>query len=198
MTLGAAERLRRARREVTLRLGPMHPSRRQEINRIAERVRGALDLRDIPTPVDIAVERLGGKVETRDAALEADALVKKVGDSFKIVLATQPETRRRFSVAHEIGHLFLHMGYIIDPDKWAAIDEYRDSPKFRFGFSEEEYEAHEFAGAFLMPAEEFRSQVRRLAKDGQAPLAPLADYFKVSTDAARVRGQWLRVFEWSP
>jgi Zn-dependent peptidase ImmA (M78 family) len=26
--------------------------------------------------------------------------------------------RRNFSVAHELGHLFLHMGYIVSPEKW--------------------------------------------------------------------------------
>lgn len=170
-------------------------SRRQEINRLASQIRHALELDVTPFPVDTAVERLRGRIELSESS-EAEAMVKKAGDSFVIALAAQLETRRRFSVAHELGHLFLHMGYLIDPEKWAAIDEYRDAPKYRYGFSEEEYEAHEFAAALLMPADAFRSSVARLATGGRTPLNPIAEQFQVSMDAARVRGQWLGVFEW--
>lgn len=162
---------------------------------MAGQIRRALELDVTPFPVDTAVERLGGRIEV-SASPEAEALVKKEGDSFVIALAAQPETRRRFSVAHELGHLFLHMGYLIEPEKWAAIDEYRDAPKYRYGFSEEEYEAHEFAAALLMPAEAFRARVAALSKGDRTPLRPIAEEFQVSLDAARVRGQWLGLFEW--
>lgn len=173
----------------------MERSRREEINGLALKVRLALDLDQTPFPVEQAVRRLGGRI---DEALEgADALVRKDGEAFVIALAQQSETRKRFSIAHELGHLFLHMGYLIDKPRWEAIDEYRDSPKFRYGFSEEEYEAHEFAGAILMPAGEFRSAVRELSRGGRTPLSPLAERFSVSVGAARTRGQWLGIFEWT-
>lgn len=76
-------------------------------------------------------------------------------------------------------------------------EEYWDSPKFRYGFSEEEDEAQEFATALLMPEEEFRSIVRKWRSGGRVELSPLAKYFQVSTHAARVRGQRLGIFECS-
>lgn len=173
----------------------MERSRRLEINDLALKVRRALDLDKTPFLVDEAVTRLGGSIVSIQS--DADAFVRKEGDAFVIGLAEQPPTRRRFSIAHELGHLFLHMGYLIDKSRWESIKEYQDSPKFRYGFSEEEYEAHEFAGSILMPADEFRAAVRELSNDGRTPLGPLAAKFEVSPDAARTRGQWLGLFEWS-
>jgi Zn-dependent peptidase ImmA (M78 family) len=173
----------------------MQQGRRQEINRLAEKIRSALELNEVPFPVEEAVKRLGGRVEIQTTSV--DAFVKKEGDSFLVGLREQPETRRRFSVAHELGHLFLHMGYIIDLQKWGKIDEYKDSPKYRYGFTEEEYEAHEFAAALLMPTVEFRARVQGAIQNGQVRLAPIAEYFNVSIHAARVRGQWLGLFEWN-
>jgi len=89
------------------------------------------------------------------------------------------------------------MGYILEPARWEHVDEYRDAPKYRYGFSDEEYEAHEFAAALLMPSDDFKAEVTRLSRDGHAPLKPLAECFHVSPDAARVRGQWLGIFEWN-
>lgn len=175
----------------------MHLRRRREINRIAEKVRAALELDEIPFPVDDAVDRLGGTVEDTSGD-DFEAMVQKRGDdSFRIVVSEQGENRRRFCIAHEIGHLFLHMGYIVDPEKWDGIDEYKDSPKYRFGFSEEEYEAHEFAAALLMPETEFRKVVKKNTKGNQVNLEPVASHFKVSTQAAKIRGQWLGMFEWN-
>lgn len=173
----------------------MDPTRRLEINRIAQKVRSALELTQVPFPVDTAVQRLGGSVELADLK-EGEALVRKRDASFVIQVKNQAEVRRRFSVAHELGHLFLHMGFILDPTRWERIDEYLDSPKFRYGFSEEEYEAHEFAAALLMPEEEFRNVVRKFTSEGTVELSPIADHFQVSMHAARVRGQWLGIFEW--
>jgi hypothetical protein len=181
----------------------MVQGRRQEINRTAEQIRKALDLDQVPFPVELAVERLGGLIETV-ADTDAEALIKKDGDSFVIVLGNQlrdqpgdqPEMRKRFSIAHELGHLFLHMGYLVDPPRWERTGEYRDAPKYRYGFSDEETEAHEFAAALLMPADDFRAAVSRWSSDGHTQLGPLAEHFQVSREAARVRGQWLGVFEW--
>lgn len=70
--------------------------------------------------------------------------------------------RQRFTLAHELGHHFLHR-------EWAASSEYqvllRSSPAF---YDRHEVEANEFAGNLLMPKfllDEFRHlQIPTLAK----------------------------------
>jgi Zn-dependent peptidase ImmA (M78 family) len=104
--------------------------------------------------------------------------------------------RDRFSIAHELGHLFLHMGYLVDAAAWNRIDEYRDSPMFRHGHSEEELEAHEFAASFLMPALDFKGVAKRNYVANSYDVSSIARVFDVSVPAARNRGRWLGMFSW--
>lgn len=174
----------------------MLTTRRREIRSLAEGICGALDL-TIPVDLEEAVRRLGGDLEEATLQNNVDGRIEKVGDSFKITLSPeQSKLRKRFSLAHEIGHLFLHMGFLIKPELWTSSESYIDSVYYRYGYSEEEHEANEFAGSFLMPSTEFVEAVQELGKDGFVNLSTLAGRFEVSTDAAYTRGRWLGVFPW--
>lgn len=173
----------------------MNPTKRKEINSLAETIRDGLDLK---TPVDVeaAVSRLGGEL-CEESALEGkmEALVRKTGERFQIVLcADKPATRKRFSIAHEMGHLFLHMGYLLNPDTWREAQDYQDAVYFRFGYGTEEAEANEFAAAFLMPESEFGKMVERHTKDGRCSVQAIADHFNTSKDAVLTRGRLLGLF----
>ncbi|MCL2824650.1 MAG: ImmA/IrrE family metallo-endopeptidase [Polyangiaceae bacterium] len=174
--------------------------RRRYINELAEWVRRVLDLRSDDFPVDVkaCIFELGGELVEGDQP--AEAKVEKVGNSFRITVRRgMPARRERFSIAHEIGHLFLHMGYYVDMEKWESIEEAGGKPMMRFGFGTQENEANEFAAALLMPRDVFRDRVAKLTTpNGMVSLQPLADHFGVSTDAARTRGQWLGLFYWEP
>jgi Zn-dependent peptidase ImmA (M78 family) len=179
----------------------MLPQRRRDINDLAASVRQAVRSETFPVDVERAIALLGGTVKSIASAShddpEPEAMITKSRDSFTIhILESLHPKRRRFTLAHELGHLFLHMGYLINPQKWNTIDEYRDSPKYRYGYSEEEYEAHEFAGGFLMPNAVFRERVNMSASNGRVAMSTIAEYFGVSLDAARVRGQWLGILSW--
>lgn len=172
----------------------MNAKRRREINRFAGEMRQALEL-DVPVDIQRAVERLGGTVVEADRAVEAS--VQKRDDSFLITVRTDSvDTRRRFSIAHELGHLFLHMGYLAADGRWDRIDAYCDSPLHRFGHSEEECDADEFASAFLMPDAEFRKEVAaNTTEQRNVHLRPIAERFAVSIEAARVRGRQLGLLD---
>lgn len=173
----------------------MQQHRREYINRLADSVRAACELA-VPVPVDDAVARLNGSIAVVSDA-DFEAKIEKDGEGFKITLAgTQYEARRRFSVAHELGHLFLHMGYLVDEEKWASVGTYTDSVYYRFGFTTEEFEANEFAGALLMPRAEFARIARQNQGSGGYRIAGVADHFQVSTEAALNRGRWLGLFSW--
>jgi Zn-dependent peptidase ImmA (M78 family) len=169
-------------------------AQRKEINRLAETIREGLEL-DLPVRVEQAVERLGGTLEFGCLDSKVEALIQKDGERFKIVVRdTNPPARNRFSVAHELGHLFLHMGYLVDPDKWTNAKEYTDSVYFRYGHGVEEDEANEFAAAFLMPESEFKQAVRSAAKDGDFSIEDVAKVFDASTAAVARRGRLLGIF----
>ena len=95
-----------------------------------------------------------------------------------------PVGRRRFTIAHELGHLFLeHLG--------------EQKELFREGTGEEEYEANDFAANLLMPKAEFIECVyNNLDEEGLCNLDAVSDYFKVSISAVKTRGKFLGVFSW--
>lgn len=173
----------------------MNNSRRREINSLADKIRTTINLA-VPMDVELAVRLLGGQLINLPPGTDPEAYVKKNGDSFIIAVIEGLKNRRRFSIAHELGHLFLHMGYIIDNQKWEKVDTYYDSVKFRYGYTEEEFEAHEFAGAFIMPEDEFRAIAETNRNGNKYSVKPIASHFKVSTDAAKIRGRWLGMFSW--
>ena len=175
----------------------MTPEKRRRVSELADAVRHALKL-ESPIDVDLAVQRLGGSLEFVDPAeMEYEAIVEKLGDGFRIRIANdKAEGRQRFSAAHEIAHLFLHMGYIVSPEKWNNIVAYEDSVRARHGYSEEEFEAHQFAAAFLMPEDAFIKVASEAYSNGSYNLAKMAEKFGVSVQAAKTRGQWLGLFSW--
>lgn len=78
-----------------------------------------------------------------------DGSIRKQDDGFIIYISPfQSTERRKFTIAHELGHLFLHMGYRINSDLW---NKQMDATYYRAGDSLLEYQANEFAAALLMP-----------------------------------------------
>lgn len=175
----------------------MDRQRRAAIGHLAERIRTALETDGPPYDPEVVAKALGGRI-VEDSDLNHEATVEKRGErSFLVRIRPDlPEVRRRFTVAHELGHLFLHMGYVVNPARWKDVNEYVDSPMARFGHGEEEYEAHEFAGSFLMPEAQFRRVAAQHLRDGKYSVAPIAEHFGVSVAAATTRGRWLRLFSW--
>lgn len=180
----------------------MTPTRRAKIQSLAEAVRTKYEL---TSPVTQAKMRqlvldLGGVLyvtETLDK--DVDGRICKVNDGatkFSIEIPKHtPETRDRFTIAHEIGHLFVHMGYMTD--SWDETEsEFKDSVKHRKGRSVEESEANEFAASLLMPAREFRAAARKHLRGDTYDVAEIAKEFGVSVQAATLRGQWLGLFAW--
>lgn len=131
------------------------------------------------------VERLGGTLayET-DASFDASGSILMKPDRFKIGLPhhTGP-LRDRFTIAHELGHLFLHyFGFGYHENEVTMVAQ-------RYGSGQIETEANWFAAAFLMPAQLFRETWRR--HNGNSHL--VAEYFRVSEAAASVRASALRL-----
>lgn len=157
---------------------------------------------DLTAPVDAKriAELLGGVVLSASSEdIPHEACIRKAGERFEILLKPAYPTRERFSIAHELGHLFLHMGYLVDANRFSSLQEghsYDRVPSYHLGKSEEEYEANEFASELLMPRKQFMEAVRANTTGGTCNIEALADRFGVSRQAAATRGRWLGVFAW--
>ena len=161
------------------------------IDNLAEAIIKAYDITIPVHNIDAVVQRMGGTVEEQKGLDDLyDGTIRKTGyDSFSIAISPfQSQKRKAFTVAHELGHLFLHMGFLIDPVVWENQD---DTVYRRFGSSEQEYQANEFAAALLMPQKEYVEVLKRNIRNGRVDISAVANYFHVSNAAAGNRGRFL-------
>lgn len=101
------------------------------------------------------------------------------------------EGRRRFTVAHEIGHITLHLPFLMAQDQQPALFSQPAGPVQDKSM---EWQADFFAGALLMPRELLVEHFGRAARAGE-PIDParVADVFNVSREAARIRLEELQM-----
>ncbi len=146
-----------------------------------------------PVPVKRVAEHIGIKIELADLGEDCSAVLVRNGPRAVIgINKTEPITRRRFSIAHEIGHFLLHKGetYI---DKGYRVN-FRDLESGS-GTKKEEMDANAFAAALLMPAPWVRAAFKKQPFDltDDESLGKLAHKFKVSTLAMTYRLMKLRI-----
>jgi Zn-dependent peptidase ImmA (M78 family) len=101
------------------------------------------------------------------------------------------ENRQRFSIAHEIGHLFLHEKEMFI-DKVVKVN-FRDS-RSSMAIDFEEIEANAFAAELLMPSEFVQKEINKLLNqkdshyfDKDTLISSLAKIFQVSTISMEYR-----------
>jgi hypothetical protein len=126
------------------------------------------------------VENLGGRIKVADWETVGDTgSISVLGEGdFTIWLSPlSGKTRDRFTIAHELGHYFLH----------SKLGEKRITVR-RDGSDRVEWEANWFAAGFLMPEEEFRAKLKEWNSH-----ARLAAYFDVSEAAIAVRRRALQL-----
>ncbi len=147
---------------------------KKSVERYAENVARIAEFGIGEDPAELTAQ-LGGSIHYEDM----DELVNENGSifvhgerDFDILLPTYTSPRRdRFTIAHELGHYFLHSSQGEKP-----IVAYRQ------GSTRIEWEANWFAAALLMPEDEFKKACRKASS-----IAVIAGKFGVSEDAAAVR-----------
>lgn len=166
------------------------------INKVAGIVLKILDYDKPAYQPDDAVNQLGGIIKDDITDECEDARIERATDNsgYKFIIHLNPNKplyRTRFSLAHELGHLFLHMGYLTD--RWNNAETFQDSIYYRsynrkdMNYSQEESEANEFAAAFLMPKEQFKDSLI----SHKFNIGDTASDFEVSLEAAMNRAKIL-------
>lgn len=160
---------------------------RSEVERKARDLIGKTGL-GIPFDVEAAAESLDLSVVEQDLEGSVSAmLVVKDGHGVIGVNTNHHPNRRRFSVAHEIGHYLLHRdsaSVFVD----AAPVFFRDD-NTSAGTEQQEVEANTFAAELLMPAATLRERLEQQAVDpyDDAAVHRLARAFGVSTQALTIK-----------
>lgn len=152
---------------------------RERVEGYAEAVRTLTELK-LGEDLQRVVELFGGELvvhEYHELLKDTGSIAVHGPGSFTIVLPSYTSPLRdRFTIGHELGHYFLHSNQGEQP-----LCAARSGSSSRV-----EYEANWFSAALLMPEAQFREAAEEL---GNGPM--LAAHFRVSEDAARVRGKVL-------
>jgi Zn-dependent peptidase ImmA (M78 family) len=148
------------------------------------------DILEAPVPVEDVARRLGISVVHEPIQGDIDGMLYRDGTRVVIgVNSKQAEVRRRFTIAHEIGHYRLHPGHDVHVDRHVKID-FRDEVSSQ-ATHREEIEANAFAAALLMPTHFVRrgvlEAVNKGVSNGSTLIAELARKFEVSKQAMEYR-----------
>jgi len=117
------------------------------------------------------------RIRYQDLDENISGSLKNENESWVIsVNSSHHERRQRFTMAHELGHYFLHRN---------NNTEFNDNEFFRSSQMDRiEYEANNFAGALLMPRCSFMSHIEN--KNART-YDDLANIFNTSIAAAKIR-----------
>lgn len=169
---------------------------RKNIAKIANWIIEYFEIQVPITDMDMVVAKLGGKVEESNSPIFMDIVRKgteEEGVSFVVCISKYSSIQRRnFAIAHEIGHLFMHMGYMSNYETWEACD----ANASLIGTCHEEFEAHEFASAFLMPRQQYFDFLYDHKENNAVSTQVIANHFLVPRVEAVNRGKWLEVLLW--
>lgn len=139
-------------------------------------------LETLPLDAEGIAEKLNIEIKKEQLEEDLSGILRKSveKDSWELLINKNHHcNRQRYTVAHELGHYCLHKH---------LRTEFQDQIFFRGGeTTKEEMQANAFASEILMPESEFR----KLVREGTNSIDQLADVFKVSTLALRIKAKSL-------
>lgn len=150
------------------------------------------DLDNLPINVEALARKLNINIVEEDFEGSLSGVLYRDDDNVVIgVNAKHAEKRKRFTIAHEIGHFILHKGNKMHIDREYKVN-FRDSISST-ATNREEIEANAFAASLLMPENKFMMEVINLVDTGKDVInddevvRELANKFNVSQQALLIR-----------
>jgi Zn-dependent peptidase ImmA (M78 family) len=153
-----------------------------EIEQKIERILTAHGVKSAPVPVEEIAKQNDISIAKAPSDKFSGLLFRKEnGPAFIALNSSESPVRQRFTIAHELGHYFLH------PNKTSFVD-YRDNKK-NILRGPKEVQANQFAAALLMPKRFLEKDVVSFASEGltEENVALLATRYNVSEDAMKFR-----------
>jgi Zn-dependent peptidase ImmA (M78 family) len=157
------------------------------IERLTEQLLSEFEVCSPPVPVERMATAKGCVIRQSDLGEISGILVRSSSGSVIGVNKIHPETRRRFTIAHELGHFLLHQGEGVTYDEDFRVSLRSDQSST--GTDVAEIEANFFAASLLMPNGLLLADPRTKSielEDSDAT-SDLAATFGVSTQAMTLR-----------
>lgn len=155
---------------------------------LAEKVAASLELQ-LGGSLEEVVATTGGEILFGAQAADdrdSGSIVANSLSDYTIYLSTNTSRQRdRFTIAHELGHLLIHLPPIKDADPSAVMRATRWVDDNNAAQQRAEWEANWFAAALLMPKDSF---IQRWKSGGESEVQSV---FDVSAAAAKTRAKSL-------
>ena len=170
------------------------------IERKAKRLRDRLGYEDLN--LDMKKLLKSNKITFIERDLPDDisgvSMITKERKKFIIVNKNQSENRKKFTIAHELGHILLKHSTSLNTQKHADDSKRASQILFRNqnssdGSDWKEVEANRFAAALLMPRHLLDLEIEKIQKNNsknylsELDVYKLSDIFGVSTIAMSIR-----------
>ena len=156
----------------------------------AEQLLAKLHMGGMPVPVEEVAAQLGLKIVEAELGEDVSGLlVTKDGESFIAVKNAEDRRRKRFTVAHEIGHYVLRHqvpGEFVHVDK---ADYLVSRMSAKSGGNPIEVEANQFASTLLMPQPLIDTWLKKhgLSSFNDYGIEAVSEDFEVSVQAMMMR-----------
>lgn len=142
-----------------------------------------IDLEKICSLYQINVEEESSFDSTIGKILVENGNVKIIINSYE----NQSSQRKRFTIAHELGHFFLHL----NEEQTSFIDDVKTMSRTQSYWTPIEAQANDFAARLLMPLELIIKEAEELVKDGNIKedifIQKMANIFLVSKQSMTYR-----------
>ena len=159
-----------------------------------------LNVQDLPIQPRAIAEQLQIVVWEREMESQYDGCLMRVGDTWGILLNNliQSESRKNFTIAHELGHYYLESGQTERQISAAGeannvakfVPQHRCQREDLRGFDShrlEEQRANQFAVELLMPSPIFRADATDLPEIGLPAIDVLAASYSTSLTSTAIR-----------
>lgn len=168
---------------------------KEYISELTDKIREKYNIKTPIQDMTEIVKKIGGTIiQKYNFDSYYDATVMKTNDKFYIAIPIISNMQRKnFVIAHELGHLFLHMGFKTNIEVWdnQILNQYR-----RFSMLEQEIQANEFAANLLMPIDEYINEIDRQTKNNKnIDIKAISEKFNVGYVLAYNRGYDMRILE---
>lgn len=169
--------------------------RRKQIRELAAKLLKDHNIKPGPVSVEKIAKALGIEINQGSVGPDISGFLLRDRKRKKVIIGvnvTHHPNRRRFTIAHEIGHYFLHEGELVHLNsmRGAFMIDMRNS-KSSNGEDNDEREANLFAAELLMPAaflaDELRGHDFDLLSEDDDFLQKLAKKYGVSLQALTFR-----------
>lgn len=151
----------------------------KEIEKKANKILTKFNLKTVPVDVEEIATRHNIKISRAPSKEFSGLLLRKDGVSLIGVNSKEVYVRQRFTIAHELGHYFMH------PQKDTFVDYRKEDVKKTL----KESQADKFAAALLMPQKNVEEDFKKLSKNltYEEIIKILSSRYEVSMMAMNIR-----------